>query len=314
MNASLAISRLSAVRRSGSIRLRCLPRPWPERSCSSNSVPIHASTGCARFRMFARGPRKYRQGLVVIGVHTPEFGFEKKLENVRRAAQQMKLDFPIAVDNDYAIWRAFNNRHWPALYFIDALGRLRRHHFGEGEYEQSEMAIQQLLAETGAKAYDPGLVSVHAAGVELPADWQNLKSPEIYLGHDRTEHFSSPGGAALGRPRAYAAPPRLDLNRWALAGEWTMANQATVLNRSEGRIVCRFHARDVHLVMGPPRPESAVRFRVSMDGRPPGPAGGLDVDDSWQWHRSRAADVSAHKATGADRRPHLRDPLPRCRR
>ena len=224
--------------------------------------------------------QKYRQELVVIGVHTPEFTFEKKPENVRRAVQQMKLDFPIAVDNDYAIWRAFDNRHWPALYFIDARGRLRRHHFGEGEYEQSEMAIQQLLAETGAKAYDPGVVSVRAAGFELPADWQNLRSPEIYLGHDRTDNFSSPGGAALRRPRVYAAPPRLDLNRWALAGEWTMANQATALNRADGRIVCRFHARDVHLVMGPPRQESAVRFRVSMDGQPPGPAVGLDVDDS----------------------------------
>ena len=224
--------------------------------------------------------QKYRQGLVVVGVHTPEFAFEKKLENVRRAAEQMKLDFPIAVDNDHAIWRAFNNRYWPALYLIDARGALRRHHFGEGEYEQSEIAIQKLLAATGATAYDPGVVSVRAAGFELPADWQNLKSPEIYLGHDRTEHFSSPGGAALGRPRVYAPPPRLDLNRWALAGEWTMANQATVLNRSDGRIVCRFHARDVHLVMGPPQQESAVRFRVSIDGQPLGPAGGLDVDES----------------------------------
>ena len=216
----------------------------------------------------------------MIGVHTPEFAFEKNLENVRRAVQQMKLDFPIAVDNDYAIWRAFNNRYWPALYFIDARGRLREHHFGEGEYERSEKAIQQLLAETGATGDDQGVVSVTASGFELPADWRNLKSPEIYLGYDRTENFSSPGGAALGRRRVYAAPTRLELNRWALAGEWTMANQATVLNRAGGRIVCRFHARDVHLVMGPLRQESPVRFRVSMDGQPPGPAHGLDVDDS----------------------------------
>ena len=224
--------------------------------------------------------QKYGQELAVIGVHTPEFAFEKNLENVRRAVQQIRIDVPIAIDNDYAIWRAFNNQYWPALYFIDARGRLRRHHFGEGEYEQSEKAIQQLLAETGAKAYDPGVVSVRAAGFELPADWQNLRSPENYLGHDRTENFSSPGGAALGRRRVYAAPARLELNRWALAGEWTMANQATVLNRAGGRIVCRFHARDVHLVMGPLGQESAVRFRVSMDGQPPGPAHGLDVDDS----------------------------------
>jgi thiol-disulfide isomerase/thioredoxin len=224
--------------------------------------------------------QKYRQGLVVIGVHTPEFKFEQNLENVRRAVQRMRIDFPIAVDNDYAIWRAFNNRYWPALYFIDARGRLRQHHFGEGEYERSEMAIQQLLAETGARGGDQGAVPVTATGFELPADWHNVRSPEIYLGYGRTQNFSSPGGAALARRRIYAAPARLELNRWALAGEWTMTNQPTVLSRAPGRIVCRFHARDVHLVMGPQRQESPVRFRVSMDGQPPGPAHGLDVDDS----------------------------------
>jgi thiol-disulfide isomerase/thioredoxin len=224
--------------------------------------------------------QKYTPGLALVGVHTPEFSFEKNLDNVRRALQQMKIDFPIAVDNDYAIWRAFNNQYWPALYFIDARGRLRQEHFGEGEYERSEMAIQKLLAETSARADDQGLVSVTATGFELPADWRSLRSPEIYLGHDRTENFSSPGGAALGRRRVYAASTRLELNRWALAGEWTMANQATVLNTAGGRIVCRFHARDVHLVMGPLRQETAARFRVSMDGQPPGPAHGLDVDDS----------------------------------
>ena len=224
--------------------------------------------------------QKYRQGLVVIGVHTPEFAFEKKLENVRRAVQQMKLDFPIAVDNDYAIWRAFDNRYWPALYFIDARGRLREHHFGEGEYERSEKAIRGCWRRRVPQATKKESSRSAAAGFELQADWRNLKSPEIYLGHDRTENFSSPGGAALGRRRVYAAPTRLELNRWALAGEWTVANQATALNKAGGRIVCRFHARDVHLVMGPPRQESAVRFRVSMDGQPPGPAGGLDVDDS----------------------------------
>ena len=224
--------------------------------------------------------QKYRERLTVIGVHTPEFAFEKNLENVRRAVPQLRIDYPIAIDNDYAIWRAFDNRYWPALYFIDARGRLRQHHFGEGEYARSEMVIQQLLAETGARGADQPVVSVTATGFELPADWGNLKSPENYLGYDRTENFSSPGGAGLGRRRVYAAPTRLELNRWALAGEWTMANQATVLNRAAGRIVCRFHARDVHLVMGPLRQESPVRFRVSMDGQPPGPAHGLDVDDN----------------------------------
>jgi thiol-disulfide isomerase/thioredoxin len=223
--------------------------------------------------------QRYKPGLVVIGVHTPEFAFEKNLENVRRALQQMKLDFPIAIDNDYAIWRAFNNRAWPALYFIDGRGRLREHRFGEGEYERSEKAIRGLLAETGATGDDQGAVPIAASGFELQADWRNLKSPENYLGYDRTENFSSPGGAALARRRIYAAP-RLELNRWALAGEWTMANQATVLNRAGARIVCRFHARDVHLVMGTLRQESPVRFRVSMDGQAPGPAHGLDVDDS----------------------------------
>ena len=224
--------------------------------------------------------QKYRHGLAVIGVHTPEFAFEKNLENVRRAVQQMKLDFPIAVDNDYAIWRAFNNRYWPALYLIDARGRLREHHFGEGEYERSEKALRGLLVETGASGDDKGVVPIAASGFELQADWRNLKSPEIYLGHGRTENFSSPGGAALGRRRVYAAPTRLELNAWALAGEWTVANEPTILSKGPGRIVCRFHARDVHLVMGPLRQESAARFRVSMDGQPPGPAHGLDVDDS----------------------------------
>jgi hypothetical protein len=224
--------------------------------------------------------QKYRQGLVVIGVHTPEFAFEKNLENVRRALQQMKIDYPIAIDNDYAIWRAFNNRYWPALYFIDARGRLREHHFGEGEYERSEKAIRGLLAETGVTGDDKGVVPIAASGFELQADWRNVKSPEIYVGYARTETFSSPGGAALARRRIYAAPTRLELNQWALTGEWTMANQGTVLNRAGGRLVCRFHARDVHLVMGPLRQERPVRFRVSMDGQPPGPAHGLDVDDS----------------------------------
>lgn len=224
--------------------------------------------------------QKYKQGLAVIGVHTPEFAFEKKLENVRRAVQQMTLDFPIAMDNDYAIWRAFNNQYWPALYFIDARGRLREHHFGEGEYERSEKTIRGLLAETGATGDGKGAVPIAASGFERQADWRNLKSTEIYLGHDRTANFSSPGGAALGRRRVYASPGRLELNRWALTGEWTMTNQAAVLNTAGGRIVCRFHARDVHLVMGPLRQETPIRFRVSMDGLQIGSAHGSDVDDS----------------------------------
>jgi hypothetical protein len=223
--------------------------------------------------------QKYGQRLTVIGVHTPEFAFEKHLENVARAVQQMKIDFPIAIDNDYTIWQAFDNRYWPALYLFDARGRLRLHHFGEGEYRRSEQAIQQVLSEAGSSSAGTGVVSVAGSGVEAAADWGNLRSPERYLGHDRTENFSSPGGPAPRRRRVYTAPARLDLNHWALAGEWTMANQPVTLNAAPGRLVCRFHARDAHLVMGPPRQHGPVRFRVAIDGQHPGPARGTDVDD-----------------------------------
>jgi thiol-disulfide isomerase/thioredoxin len=195
---------------------------------------------------------KYKnQGLVVIGVHAPEFEFEKNVDNVRRAAKDMKVNYPIAIDNNYAIWRALKNEYWPALYFVDAQGRIRHHHFGEGEYEQSEMVIQQLLAEAGISNIDHKLVSVDTRGVEAAADWGSLKSPENYVGYERTENFASPGGAVLDKRRVYAAPARLRLNQWALSGDWTVKKQATALNKANGRIAYRFHARDVHLVMGP---------------------------------------------------------------
>jgi thiol-disulfide isomerase/thioredoxin len=219
-------------------------------------------------------------GLVVIGVHTPEFAFEKDLDNVRRAVQQMKIGYPIVVDNDYAIWRAFNNRYWPALYFVDARGRLRAHHFGEGSYERSEQTIRELLAEAGAAVDHQDVVPAIASSVEVQADWRNLRSSEMYLGHARADAFSSPGGAALGQRRVYAAPASLRLNHWALAGEWTIASEPAILNKAPGRIVCRFHARDLHLVMRPLRQDRPVRFRVSMDGQRPDPTPGLDVDGS----------------------------------
>jgi len=222
---------------------------------------------------------KYTHGIVMLGVHTPEFAFEKHLDNVRRAVQQMKIDYPIVIDNDYSIWRAFKNQYWPALYFVDARGRVRDHHFGEGEYERSERIIQRLLADAGVADAASGVVSVTASGVEAPADWPDVKSPENYLGLERTQNFASPGGAELDRSRVYAAPGRMSLNQWALAGDWTIGNQAVVLNRADGRIVYRFHSRDLHLVMGPSRRESPVRFRVSIDGQPPGAAHGIDVDD-----------------------------------
>jgi thiol-disulfide isomerase/thioredoxin len=222
---------------------------------------------------------KYRdQGLVVIGVHTPEFAFEHNPDNVRRAAKEMRVDYPVALDNDYAVWQAFNNQYWPALYFVDANGRIRHHHFGEGEYEESERVIQQLLAEKGT---NPGhdLIVVDARGIEAAADWSNARSPENYVGYERSENFASPGGAVPYRTHRYAAPERLRLNQWALAGDWTVGKQATALNRTGGRILYRFHSRDLHLVMGPATPGASVRFRVLIDGQPPGAAHGGDVDD-----------------------------------
>jgi thiol-disulfide isomerase/thioredoxin len=224
---------------------------------------------------------KYKhQGLVVIGVHAPEFGFERSIQNVRREAKAMGVGYPIAVDNDYAIWQAFENHYWPALYFIDAQGYIRHHQFGEGEYEASEMIVQQLLTEAGIGGLGRDLVSVEARGIEAPADWNSLKSPENYLGYERTENFASPGGAVLDTPRVYTAPPRLSLNQWALVGLWTVDQHAAVLNRANGRIAYRFHARDLHLVMGPTSPGRSIRFLVRIDGHPPEAAAhGIDVDD-----------------------------------
>jgi thiol-disulfide isomerase/thioredoxin len=223
--------------------------------------------------------QKYTQGLIVIGVHTPEFAFEHNLDNVRRAVQQMRVEYPVVIDNDYAIWRAFRNQYWPALYLVDMGGRIRERQFGEGEYDRSERAIQRRLSEAGVGGIDNGLVRVEGGGFEAAADWTNLRSPETYILYDRSENFASREAPTLDRRRAYTAPGRLALNQWSFAGEWTMGTKATVLNKAPGQIVYRFHARDVHLVMGPPRPESPVRFRVTIDGQPPGTAHGLDVDE-----------------------------------
>jgi len=223
---------------------------------------------------------KYQDhGLVVIGVHTPEFDVEHDLDNVRRAAKDLRVDYPVAVDNDYAIWNAFGNRYWPALYFVDAQARIRHHRFGEGDYQRSEAIVQRLLTAAGIGGIGHDLVSVDATGVEAAADWDSLWSPENYLGYQRTENFASPNGAVLDTPHAYAAPARLPLNHWALAGAWTVQAQATVLNQAGGRIAYRFHARDLHIVMGPAAPGSPVRFRVLIDGQEPGDAHGTDVDD-----------------------------------
>jgi thiol-disulfide isomerase/thioredoxin len=219
-------------------------------------------------------------GLVVIGVHTPEFDFEHDLDNVRREAKRLRVAYPIAVDSDYAIWDAFDNHYWPALYVVDAQGQIRHHRFGEGDYDQSEMVLQRLLTEAGSAGdIGQGLVAVDPGGVEAAADWDSLRSPENYLGAARTENFASPNGAVLGTGQVYAVPARLRLNHWALSGDWTVNPQAIVGNQAEGRIVYRFHARDLHLVMAPAVQGTPVRFRVRIDGEPPGAAHGADVDD-----------------------------------
>ena len=217
--------------------------------------------------------RTYRDdGLVVIGVHTPEFSFEHEIDLVREAAKERAIDYPVALDNDYGIWRAFDNHYWPALYFVDADGIIRDQHFGEGRYEQSERAIQRLLG------IEREPVSVEGLGVEAEADWNELRTPETYLGHDRSEHFASAGDPAYDERRAYQLPERLRLNHWALAGEWTIGRERVVLDEPGGSIAYRFHARDAHLVLSP-RAREPIPFRVLLDGEPPGPSHGVDVDE-----------------------------------
>jgi thiol-disulfide isomerase/thioredoxin len=227
--------------------------------------------------------RKYRdQGLVVIGVHSPEFTFEKDIDNVRQAVRERNIHYPVAVDSDHAIWRAFDNQYWPALYVMDANGRIRHHQFGEGEYEQSERVIQRLLAEAGADGIEDQPVAVDSRGIEAPADWASLKSPENYLGYGRTENFASPGGIRENQPSVYLSPSMLPLNEWSLSGRWTIRSEFAELNQSKGGIAYRFHARDLHLVLAPESQGEAIRFRVTIDGEPPGPDHGADVDaEGW---------------------------------
>jgi thiol-disulfide isomerase/thioredoxin len=214
-----------------------------------------------------------QHGLVVVGVHTPEFPFEQDVDNVRVAVQEMAVEYPVALDSDYAVWHAFDNSYWPAAYVADAQGRIRHHRFGEGGYEELERVIQRLLGVDG------DLVSVSPDGLEAQADWANLGTPETYLGYEQTQNFASPAGASPGEPHSYVAPDRLKLNHWSLAGDWTLGKGASVLNQADGRISFRFHARDVHLVMGPPEQGTSVPFRVLLDGEAPGSAHGLDVDE-----------------------------------
>jgi thiol-disulfide isomerase/thioredoxin len=219
-----------------------------------------------------------RHGLVVVGVHTPEFAFEHDPDNVRRAIKDTGIEYPVATDNDYEVWGAFANHFWPALYVADAQGRIRHHHFGEGEYQQLEMVVQQLLREAGSDV-DRALVSPDPRGIEAAADWASLRTAETYTGYQRAEAFASPGGMRPYRSHVYGAPERLPLNQWALSGEWTADEQFSRADGPDGRVVYRFQARDVHAVMGPAAPRNPVRYRVLLDGQPPGAAHGVDVDD-----------------------------------
>jgi len=198
---------------------------------------------------------------------------------VHRAVTEFEIHYPVAVDSDYVIWRAFRNQYWPALYIADAQGRIRHQQFGEGGYERTERIIQQLLTEAGNTDFRRELVSINPQGVEAAADWASLKSPENYVGYEKAEYFASPGDAARDRPRVYTAPSRLGLDEWALVGDWTIGAEAATLKAPSGRIVYRFHARDLNLIMGPTVQGARVSFRVRIDGKPPGSAHGIDVDE-----------------------------------
>jgi thiol-disulfide isomerase/thioredoxin len=221
---------------------------------------------------------KYKDaGLTVIGVHTPEFGFERDIDNIRARARTFGIDHPIAVDSDYGVWTAFANHYWPAVYLADTQGRIRYHHFGEGEYAMTEMVIQQLLTDAGAPDVDQDLVMVEPKGLEVAADWRTLRSPETYLGHRQTTGFAQDAVARFDAAHEYAAPTRLPLNSWALAGTWNVAAHAAVLAEPAGRIAFQFEARDVNLVMGPTSKGAQIPFRVFLDGAEPRDAVGTDV-------------------------------------
>jgi cytochrome c biogenesis protein CcdA/thiol-disulfide isomerase/thioredoxin len=223
---------------------------------------------------------KYKDhGLVVIGVHAPEFAFEKDPANVRRAVSELGVAYPVALDNNYAIWQAFNNQYWPAHYFIDAAGHIRSHHFGEGNYEESEQTIRQLLAQGGYKNIPPpGMETSVAAGVQAPPDEAHDQSPETYVGYARAQNFRSPGGFVHDQLQTYEIPPSLNLNQWALGGAWLVDSEKAASSKGSGKIVFRFYARDLHLVLGPGPDGKPIRFRVQLDGSAPGANHGADTD------------------------------------
>jgi cytochrome c biogenesis protein CcdA/thiol-disulfide isomerase/thioredoxin len=245
----------------------------------------YSCINCLRALPYVRGwYDKYKDhGLVVVGVHAPEFAFEKDADNVRRAVADLNIAYPVALDDDYAIWQGFNNQYWPAHYFIDSQGRIRGHHFGEGNYQESEAVIRRLLSEAGYTDLPPaGIESARAAGVQAAADEAHVQSPETYVGYQRAENFSSAGGFAQDRPKVYAAPGTLALNQWALTGSWAVDPEKAVLRAAPGTVVYHFLARDLHLVLGPGGDGKPVRFRVLLDGTVPAGNHGTDVDAGGQ--------------------------------
>src|ERR1700761_5713381 len=238
----------------------------------------YSCINCLRAIPYVRAwAEKYRDhGLVVIGVHAPEFAFERNVDNVKKAIATLGIHYSVAIDNDYKIWRAFDNEYWPAHYFIDADGKVRHHHFGEGEYAESERVIQKMLADAGNKDVPGGIVAVNASGAEAAADKPNVNSPETYIGYDRSEHFVSPGDVVQDESHVYAAGEP-QLNEWSLTGKWTVGEERAQLDEKGGSIVYRFHARDLHLVLGPSKEGDKIRFRITIDGKPPGDAHGVDT-------------------------------------
>jgi cytochrome c biogenesis protein CcdA/thiol-disulfide isomerase/thioredoxin len=239
----------------------------------------YSCINCLRSIPYVRAwAEKYRDhGLVVIGVHAPEFAFERNVDNVKKAIATLKIGYPVAIDNDYKIWRAFENEYWPAHYFIDADGKVRHHHFGEGEYEESERIIQKLLVDAGNQGVPTDIVAVNASGAEAASAKDEVGSPETYIGYNRIDHFVSPGGVVPDASHVYTAGEP-QLNEWSLSGDWTVGGERALLTDKDGSIVYRFHARDLHLVLGPSAESSPIRFRITIDGKAPGAAHGIDVD------------------------------------
>lgn len=239
----------------------------------------YSCINCIRTIPYVRAwAEKYKdQGLVVIGVHTPEFAFEKKIDNIKKAISSFNIGYPVAVDNDYKVWRAYDNNYWPALYLIDSKGNLRYHHFGEGNYRKTEQAIQDLLHEAGSQASLDTVVTPDIKGAEVGADLQNIRSPETYLGYSQTSGFASSPRIAEDVPTSYSIND-LDLNQWGFSGKWTVGSEQTTLSDADGSVAIRFRARDLHLVMGPDAPTKPIRFQVTIDGKSPGPDHGTDTD------------------------------------